>query len=61
MKTFTLTTNNAKTIEEFAYMIERQDGLILYANRNYDYVYREFCEIALYYQQKGELANFIIR
>lgn len=60
MRTYTLTTNNAKDISDFTYQIVRDDNLVLYSNGNYEYVYQELCRIALDKQMKGELANFII-
>ena len=60
MRTYILTTNNAKDIKDFAYQIVRDDNLVLYSNGNYEYVYQEFCKIALDKQMKGELANFVI-
>lgn len=60
MRTYTLTTNNAKDINDFAYQIVRDDNLVLYSNGNYEYVYHEFCRIALDKQMHHELANFII-
>lgn len=60
MRTYTLTTNNAKNINDFAYQIVRDDNLVLYSNGNYEYVYQELCRIALDKQMHHELANFII-
>lgn len=59
MKTLVLTTNNAKDINEFAYIIKcKETDAIYYAHQNYDYVYQEFAEKALNVFLRGEQNNY---
>lgn len=62
-KTLVLTTNGAKEIKDFAYIIKcRENDFIYYAHQDYKFVFSEFAKMALVVLQRGEgdMYNFVI-
>ena len=58
-KTLVLTTNGARDINEFAYIIKcRETDAIYYAHPVYNYVYQEFAEMALKVMMRGDAMNY---